>query len=92
MDQNRGESVMIGAIQVNLSMSSSSATSFELVPLESLSRAENIPGSDRNIEHLGPRWGFLDNRVQHNLRAHFAYSPVSREFARVNELAETKQA
>lgn len=47
---------MIGSIQVSRSTISPSAASSELVSLESLSRAENIPGSDRNIEHPGPRW------------------------------------
>lgn len=43
-----------------------SATSSTLVPVESLSRAENIPGSNRDIKHLGPRWGPFghDNAMQ----------------------------
>lgn len=62
---------MIGSIRVSLFRISPSATSSKLVLVESLSRAENILGSNRDIEHLGPRWGPLGNATyEHILHTH----------------------
>lgn len=54
MDQERGNTTVIGSIEVSSFTSSPIAGSFGLVAVESLSRAENIPESDSDIEPARP--------------------------------------
>lgn len=54
MDQELGNTIVIGSIEVSSLTSSPIAGSFGLVLVESLSRANNIPESNRDIEPSRP--------------------------------------